>query len=123
MEHLEPKIAEFPSTMEMQKDAEQSGQIDIAIKQAIEEKNEEMAALLIRRKRNVLLAKTDNEMSLDRLQLTVPRGILFSDWLKFFQQIAQFLTGDMAKYRQALRDLPQQEGFPFNIEWPEKPEG
>jgi len=25
-------------------------------------------------------------------------------------------------YRQALRDLPQQTGFPKNIDWPEKPE-
>ena len=25
-------------------------------------------------------------------------------------------------YRQALRDVPQQEGFPFDIVWPEKPE-
>lgn len=24
-------------------------------------------------------------------------------------------------YRQALRDVPQQSGFPLNIEWPEKP--
>lgn len=25
-------------------------------------------------------------------------------------------------YRQALRDVPQQAGFPYEIEWPEKPE-
>ena len=25
-------------------------------------------------------------------------------------------------YRQALRDVPQQEGFPFEVEWPVKPE-
>jgi hypothetical protein len=25
-------------------------------------------------------------------------------------------------YRQALRDVSQQEGFPFNINWPVKPE-
>ncbi|MEM5297669.1 phage tail assembly chaperone [Burkholderia sp. JPY481] len=24
-------------------------------------------------------------------------------------------------YRQALRDIPQQTGFPFSIEWPERP--
>ena len=27
-----------------------------------------------------------------------------------------------AAYRQALRDIPTQEGFPFDIEWPQKPE-
>ena len=29
---------------------------------------------------------------------------------------------DKAAYRQALRDLPEQEGWPFNITWPTKPE-
>lgn len=27
-----------------------------------------------------------------------------------------------ATYRQALRDIPSQEGFPWNVTWPEKPE-
>lgn len=27
-----------------------------------------------------------------------------------------------APYRQALRDVPNQLGFPFSIEWPEKPQ-
>ena len=27
-----------------------------------------------------------------------------------------------AVYRQALRDVPQQEGFPENVIWPERPE-
>ena len=32
------------------------------------------------------------------------------------------MSADMATYRQALRDVPQQEGFPGNITWPTKPE-
>lgn len=31
-------------------------------------------------------------------------------------------TEDMKRYRQLLRDLPRQEGFPYNIIWPSKPE-
>lgn len=27
-----------------------------------------------------------------------------------------------AVYRQALRDIPDQEGFPWNVQWPEQPE-
>ena len=27
----------------------------------------------------------------------------------------------MRAYRQALRDVPQQDGFPDNVIWPEKP--
>ena len=32
------------------------------------------------------------------------------------------MTEAMATYRQALRDVPQQAGFPSTITWPEKPE-
>ena len=33
------------------------------------------------------------------------------------------MSDAMKAYRQALRDVPAQEGFPTNITWPEKPEG
>lgn len=33
----------------------------------------------------------------------------------------QTVPGEWATYRQALRDLPQQIGFPVTIDWPEKP--
>ena len=32
------------------------------------------------------------------------------------------MSADMATYRQALRDVPQQAGFPQTITWPTKPE-
>ena len=32
------------------------------------------------------------------------------------------MTDAMTAYRQALRDVPQQEGFPQTIAWPQKPE-
>ncbi len=32
------------------------------------------------------------------------------------------MSADMATYRQALRDVPQQEDFPGTIAWPTKPE-
>lgn len=31
------------------------------------------------------------------------------------------MTTEMSTYRQALRDVPSQSGFPFNVTWPEKP--
>jgi hypothetical protein len=31
------------------------------------------------------------------------------------------MTQEQIDYRQALRDVPQQEGFPANITWPTKP--
>ena len=33
----------------------------------------------------------------------------------------QTLTTEMTTYRQALRDVPAQSGFPFNVTWPVKP--
>lgn len=32
------------------------------------------------------------------------------------------LSSDMATYRQALRDIPNQPGFPYSIEWPTIPD-
>ena len=53
----------------------------------------------IRLKRNSLLAKTDM-------------------W-----DLADFLaTEEQLNYRQALWDVPQQNGFPTDINWPTKPE-
>lgn len=34
---------------------------------------------------------------------------------------SQSIPGEWATYRQALRDLPQQSGFPTTIDWPVKP--
>jgi hypothetical protein len=32
------------------------------------------------------------------------------------------MSAEMAAYRQALRDVPAQAGFPHNVTWPSKPE-
>lgn len=42
-----------------------------------------------------------------------------SDWTQLPD--ASVTASDWATYRQALRDLPTQEGFPYNITWPTKP--
>jgi hypothetical protein len=44
--------------------------------------------------------------------------ILATDYLALSDQT---LSTDMATYRQALRDVPSQSGFPFNVTWPTKP--
>ena len=85
-------------------------------------KNEEEAAELARKIRNKLLEESDKEMTLDRLELEAPSGTTFSVWLGFLKELAGLFTSSWAQYRKALRDLPEQEGFPFNIEFPEKPE-
>ena len=52
-----------------------------------------------RKKRNTLLAKTDVWALSDRT-----------------------MTAEQTAYRQALRDITDQDGFPIDITWPTKPE-
>lgn len=61
--------------------------------------NEELAAQA-RAKRNELLAATDWTQAAD---------------------VPQATKNKWAPYRQALRDVPQQSGFPQSIDWPIKP--
>lgn len=47
------------------------------------------------------------------------RLLAASDWTQVAD--APVDAAAWATYRQALRDIPQQEGFPDNITWPEVP--
>lgn len=76
----------------------------------------EALASAIREKRDRLLAESDREMSLDRLKLDV------SSAMGLFASLASVFRGPWAVYRQALRDLPAQEGFPYDVKFPGKPE-
>lgn len=89
---------------------------------ACEAQDEESAAEFCRKIRNKLLEQSDAEMSLDRLGLTVPSGATFTAWLSFLKGLGSALTGAWSTYRQALRDLTAQPGFPFDVTFPEKPE-
>ena len=62
------------------------------------QKPEEMAGDNIRRERDRLLATTD--------------------WMALSDNT---MTPEWASYRQALRDITSQGGFPYTIEWPIKP--
>lgn len=64
----------------------------------VENKPQEIAEESIRNKRDRLLAETD--------------------WMALSDVT---MTSEMVAYRQALRDAPEQEGFPFEVAWPTKP--
>lgn len=87
-----------------------------AYENACEEQNEEQAAEFARKIRNKLLDDSDKEMSLDRL------GLDTSTATKFIASLANIFKGDWAVYRQALRDIPEQDGFPFAVEFPTPPD-
>ena len=78
--------------------------VDEAFIEELIARETEKAAAFVRMKRNELLDHSDKEMIPDRLE-------------KKTEEEAEAWKA----YRQALRDLPQQEGFPFEIDWPERP--
>ena len=78
--------------------------------------DEQTAADAARALRNKLLDLSDKEMSLDRL------GLDTSSTFAFITSLGKIFSGEWAAYRQALRDIPQQEGFPFNITFPVAPD-
>jgi len=59
------------------------------------------------------------EQASDRVRAERDRLLTASDWTQVADAPADATA--WATYRQALRDVPQQEGFPENIKWPEKP--
>ena len=63
-------------------------------------KEREIEAVKQRTERNILLAETDYAALSDTPEM----------------------SDAMTTYRQALRDVPSQEGFPSDITWPTKPE-
>ena len=79
----------------------------------------------VRTKRDALLADTDKDFVLDRINLNIPEKVTASTMLNAVKDIFAVLgtvcSGEMAKYRQALRDMPEQEGFPYNVKFPVKP--
>ena len=109
------RLAQIEAMVNAQK-AELEESLLAAYARACEEENEEEAAALVRKIRNKLLDNTDKRMSIDRLGLDV------SSAARFITSITKIFSGAWAQYRQALRDLPTQAGFPFNVEFPTPPE-
>ena len=106
----EQKVYEYDSyTLEVKNRANLESNIsknyDNWLAKAKQIERDELAAE-VRAKRDALLIETDKEFVLDRINLNDLSGL--SD-------------NPMARYRQALRDIPEQEGFPYNVRFPNKP--
>lgn len=109
------RLAQVEAMSNAQK-AELEETLKAAYDVACEEQNEEDAATFARKLRNKLLADSDAQMSLDRLELDL------STATKFIDSLNKIIKGAWAEYRQALRDLPTQAGFPFSVEFPKPPD-
>lgn len=95
--------------------------LEKAYNNACDEGNREDAALFARKIRDILLRESDCEIVFDRFDISVPSGSSFSSWLTFLKSLGSIIQGDWAIYRQQLRDITEQEGFPFNIDFPKAP--
>lgn len=82
-----------------------------AYEQAVTDEDEGRASELARRIRNRMLDETDAQMSLDRI------GLDTSSTTAFLASLKNIFNNAWSVYRQHLRDIPTQEGFPFNIDW------
>lgn len=113
------------ASMEAIAETEKSNTIEVLQKSyeiACESLNEVDAAFFARQMRDKMLRDTDSYVALDRFGIEVPSGTSFNAWVLFLKSIGEIMTGVWAKYRQELRDLPEQEGFPFNIVFPTPPD-
>lgn len=89
---------------------------------AVQEQDEDRAAELARKIRNKLLDASDKHCTFDKILPAAPTGANFADWLAWLKTLADVANNAWGVYRQSLRDLTEQEGFPFSIEWPKHPE-
>lgn len=87
-----------------------------AYEQAVANNDTDGAAEMARKIRNRLLDKSDAQMSLDRI------GLNTSSTTAFLTSLKNIFDNDWAVYRQHLRDVTAQEGFPFNIDWGVSPD-
>ena len=82
-----------------------------AYEQAVADNDTDRASEMARKIRNRLLDKSDAQMSLDRI------GLNTSTSTAVLASLKNIFDNDWAVYRQHLRDISAQEGFPFNIDW------
>ena len=87
-----------------------------AYEQAVADKDEERAAEMARKIRNRLLDQSDAQMSLDRI------GLDTSSTAAFLASLGKIFKNSWSVYRQHLRDITAQEGFPFNIDGGKSPD-
>ena len=96
--------------------------LEASLQEALEAGETERVAQLARAKRDQLLLDVDKHGSVYRLELEEPTGTSFSAWLPTLKKLTAVFSDPWAVYRRRLLDVPQQEGFPAVIEWPEKPQ-
>lgn len=126
---MKVKVEERLARIESICDKLRSEEIDVqesALRCAIDDGDEELAAAITRAIRNRMLEDSDGMLAFDRCGIALPDTITATTMLAAFKALVDglkvLLNGEWAAYRQALRDLPAQPGFPFHVTWPKAPE-
>lgn len=96
--------------------------LEKALAEALAAEDFDRAAQLARAKRDKLLLDVDAHGSVYRLELEEPTGTNFAAWLPVLKELVAVFSDPWAVYRRQLLDVPQQDGFPAAIIWPEKPD-
>ena len=67
----------------------------------------------------LLISEVDQPFTEDEIRNQRDRLLSQTDWMALSDNT---ITPEWASYRQTLRDITTQEGFPFSVDWPAKPE-
>ena len=116
---MEQNLYKRLSVLETAAARQKSQTVDVLMtsyENACQSGNADEAAECARMVRNRLLEISDNQMTLDRL------GLETESVSDFVVSLLNIFSGAWAEYRKALRDLPDQEGFPFSIVFPTPPD-
>lgn len=98
-----------------------------AYNRACADQNAEDAATFARAIRNKMLDGTDKYDTVDRvftfeLPDTITAATVLTALKALINGIKGIRSNPWSVYRQFLRDIPEQAGFPFNIDWGNSPE-
>lgn len=107
--------------------SEMSDVLERAYAIAVEERDEDRAAELARKIRNKLLDASDKYNTVDRVfNFDLPKTISTTNVISAVKALIEGINGitvnDWSVYRQHLRDITDQPGFPFDIDWGTAPD-
>lgn len=107
--------------------SEMSDILERAYAIAVEERDEDRAAELARKIRNKLLDASDKYNTVDRVfNFDLPKTISTTNVISAVKALIEGINGitvnDWSVYRQHLRDITDQPGFPFDIDWGTAPD-
>ena len=107
--------------------SEMSDVLERAYAIAVEERDEDRAAELARKIRNKLLDASDKYNTVDRVfNFDLPETISTTNVISAVKALIEGINGitvnDWSVYRQHLRDITDQPGFPFDIDWGTAPD-